>query len=280
MAIVCGAFSFVVWRIRLALAVFATLAIAGCQVAGDLDYAKSGIGADLYSGDIAQATANLETYLGFICKQASVSTVEGPDGYPACSYQAFAPTDWTIVVQTGFNDIDRRCDGYLQWLEEVRLRGSLVNAQLNDAGRLTNQVLTALYPTAGITIGIVGEAFGFARSAFNNYQNRVLLGFEGSTIKTIVSERRLAFRIQFAKILFQYKPDAVNTLRSYLRICMPYTITMDANTFARSITTGLPEYLKPSMEVQAVVGEQALKTSESRAGNPTSPPATSERAKT
>jgi hypothetical protein len=178
------------------------------------------------------------------------------------------PTQWTLLVQTGFNDIDRRCDGYLQWLEEVRLRGSLVNAQLNDTGRLTNQVLTALYPAAGVTIGIVGEAFGFARSAFNNYQNRLLLGFEGSTIKTIVSERRLDFRIAYAKILFRYKPDAVNALRSYLRICMPYTITMDANTFARTISAGmsLPASFNPELQADTVVGDKALKTSGSTAG--------------
>jgi hypothetical protein len=261
---------------RAALALLLAAGVAGCRLSGDSDFSRNGIGADLYSGDIAQATENLETYFGFICKQANVPTTvaAGENEYPVCTYAAFTRQDWTIVVQTGFNDIDRRCDAYLAWLENVRLRGSYVNAQLNDTGRLTNAILTSLAPSAGVAIGIVGEAFGFARSSFNNYQNRALLGFEGSTIKTIVSERRLAFRDEFSHVLFRFKPDAVNALRSYLRICMPYTITMDANTYARSISSGmgLPRSFDPAAERDAIVGENALsaRTSESVARpNPT-----------
>jgi hypothetical protein len=235
-------------------------AIAGCQAAGDIKHATNGIGDDLYSSDLALATRNLETYFGFICRQANIPTISGPDSFPNCDYASIDSEGWTVVVQTGFNDIDRRCDGYLEWLEEARHRAVFVNSQINSAGRLTNQILTAVVPSAGLAIGIVSEAFGFAKSAFNDYQTLIMLGYEPSTIKTIVSERRLAFRVQFSSVVFKYKPDAVNVLRSYLRICMPYTITMDANTYARALATGngLPNYVNSSIERDTIVGENAL----------------------
>ncbi len=223
--------------VRVPLFVGFLVLLQGCT-SGDSKYTKYGIGKDLYSSDLELATRNLDIYLGYICHQSGIGAPIGGDGLPYCQYGSMGLAQWTLLVQSGFNDIDRRCDGYLAWLENVRHRDAFYNSQLNQVARLTNSILTATNPTTGIAIGIVAEAFGYAKSVFNDHQARIMLGYESSTIKTIVSERRIEFRKKFSDVGVRYKPDAVYILRSYLRICMPYTITMDANTYARATATG------------------------------------------
>jgi hypothetical protein len=240
--------------------VVAAAALAGCNA--DRRYIQNGIGDDLYSSDIMQATTNLETYLGFICHQAGIVAPTADDGFPRCR-RPMQTTEWTLLVQTGFNDIDRRCDSYLAWLEYVRHRDRFYSSQLNQIGRLTNAILLATSPADAIAIGIVAEAFGYGQSLFTDHQARIMLGYESSTIKTIVSERRVDFRTTFATVEILNKPAAVHVLRSYLRICMPYTITMDANTYARasaSGVTGLTRANDPEMVARSLLSKKLLES--------------------
>ena len=178
-------------------------------------------------------------------------------------------TQWTLLVQTGFNDIDRRCDAYLAWLEYIRHRDAFYRSQINQIGSLTNAILIATSPADAIAIGIVAAAFGYGESLFSDYQTRIMLGYESSTIKTIVSERRLGFRAEFAKAGIRFKPDAVYVLRSYLRICMPYTITMDANTYARANAIGISarELSDPARVVDSTLSVGPLSAVDQPTGN-------------
>lgn len=237
------------------LSILFTLLLAACQ-SPTQSYLKNGIGNDLYSSDLRRATENLDIYLGFICHQAGIVAPTADDGFPRCR-SPMQTTEWTLLVQTGFNDIDRRCDAYLAWLESVRHRDRFYSSQLNQIGRLTNAILLATSPADAIAIGIVAEAFGYGQSLFNDYQTRIMLGYESSTIKTIVSERRLDFRLKLVGERFTNKPGVVYVLRSYLRICMPYTITMDANTYARASASGAPALTRandPELVRQSILG--------------------------
>ncbi|MEM9332894.1 MAG: hypothetical protein AAGA53_16355 [Pseudomonadota bacterium] len=168
---------------------------------------------------------------------------------------------WTLFVQSGFNDIDRRCDGYLAWIEEVRNREAFGNSQINAIETLVRGLKVATGVASVESLAIIGEAFGYSQSLFTDYHRFLYNGLESSTIKAIVSERRLAYRISLRDVQIQYKPDAVNVLRSYLRICMPFTITMDANTFARASATGneLPNYVDPRLQRETLIGQRLLR---------------------
>jgi len=87
--------------------VVAAAALTGCNGVNQ-GFLRNGIGDDLYSGDIRRATENLETYLGFICRQTGIDSPTAGDGFPRCNYGSMQTTEWTLLVQTGFNDIDRR----------------------------------------------------------------------------------------------------------------------------------------------------------------------------
>jgi len=214
-----------------------TLAITGCAGQG-YHYANRGIGPSLYSSDIAKATSELNIYLGYLCDQTGYSVSTKSDRYPRCNLTPESDARWNLVVHTGFNDIDRRCDAYLAWVDDMRRRGTLGNQALGATRSLTNYILEKTVPAGAIAIGIVGEAFGFTTTLFNEYNKFLLLGFEGSTIESIVTARRTKFRSDIARnTKIGNKPDTVNVLSSYLRICMPYTITMNVNDYARAIAT-------------------------------------------
>jgi len=229
--------------------------LTGCTQS-ELEYRRNGIGADLYSSDLSKATQNLETYFGYICTQAGIDASKEANGFPVCNYNALKDKSWPIFVQTGFNDIDRRCDGYLAWLEEVRNREAFGNSQLNAIEQLVNAVKVATGDASTSALAIVGAAFGYSRDLFSDYHRFLYNGLESSTIKAIVTERRLKYRSALRDQPIKYKPDAVNILRSYLRICLPFTITMDANTFARALANGddLPDYTNPEIQRKTLIG--------------------------
>ncbi len=201
-------------------------------------YSARGIGPSLYAPDIAKATDDQNTYLGYLCDQTDYAAARSGRAYPQCQLTAAYDARWNLVVHTGFNDIDRRCDAYLAWVDDLRRRAIFGNEALEITRSFTNFILDKSLSPGAVAIGIVGEAFGYSSGLFNEYNRLVLLGYEGSTIEAIVSSRRTAFRSEIAQnVKVLNKPDTVNILRSYLRICMPYTISMNANEFARAITT-------------------------------------------
>ena len=168
-------------------------------------------------------------------------------------------TDWAILVHTGFNDIDRRCDNYLVWLEDGRARGPYVTSTLNRTNTLIESILNIAAPCSATVmkaINYVSSAFGFAEESFTSYQSLILSGLEESTINSTVLQNRLEFRQTAAKLHIRYKPDAVHLLSSYLRICMPHTIKNNINVNAQTIVTGSfapPSYTVPVLSIPSTL---------------------------
>src|SRR5207248_1163183 len=104
------------------------LLTGGCDTI-DSRYFSYGIGTDLYSTDIVQTTQLQDLYLTELCRQAlplvSTSDIQ-------CINAAFGANDWNLLVQAGLNDVDRRCDSYLAWLDDRRRTNNAVLKELGD----------------------------------------------------------------------------------------------------------------------------------------------------
>lgn len=205
--------------------------LAACQPAAR--FRTEGAGSELYIAEMDASTANLRTYFNRLCDQADIALTGEP---PACDTSGLTETQWRTVVFAGYNDIDARCDAYMNWLEAKRNERLFANQGLAALTGLLGGVLTGA--GAANALGYVALALGFGGTVYNAYQDSLLMGLETSTIKTIVTERRLQFRAKFLDARFGSKPDAVFALRAYLRICTPATITMDVNTYSRDGVTG------------------------------------------
>jgi hypothetical protein len=139
------------------------------------------------------------------------------------------PGDWNIIVQSGFNDIDQRCDAYLSWLDEQRrLKGPILN-ELNVI-QVATQNIMGLAGVGVTPINIVGLAFGFASNTFTNIQSGLLLEVDKSTVETVVIQGQNNYRVSLPQGAIDNRATAIYVLRSYLRICTPYTIANQINT--------------------------------------------------
>lgn len=228
--------------------------IAGCTPAlGD-----RGVGQDLYSSQTPRATNNIAAYFGELCNQTNLQR----------SGTAADCSDYSMLVQAGFNDIDARCDHYLAWIDNKRVEAGRVHSSLVAIGSAATSVLTIASASTD-TIAYVAQALGLTGSLYDAFNNSLLMGLESSTIKRIVYERRLEFRRQFVKVNFSTSPDMVFALRGYLRICTPQTIVLDANAYALAVASGVaPQSLAKSIqqEVDAIAAGQAPVTPGTSAG--------------
>jgi hypothetical protein len=143
--------------------------------------------------------------------------------------QLRVPGIW--IVQAGLNDVDRRCDGYLAWLDDRRRTN---NAVLKEIGDIT-VASQAIMRVAGVgpnPITLAGLAFGLASNTFTNINSRLLLEVDKTTVQTLVLRRRGEFRLDLKnkKITFTDRPNAIYALRQYLTICTPFAIETDINS--------------------------------------------------
>jgi len=101
-----------------AICIGLALLVGGCDYTTDSRYFRYGIGTDLYSEDIVATTQLQDIYLTELCRQALplISTSDG-----ICTSQTPGPNGWNLIVQAGLNDVDRRCDSYLE-PDDIRLR--------------------------------------------------------------------------------------------------------------------------------------------------------------
>ena len=111
----------------------------------------------------------------------------------SCDMSRYGAAQWSALVSAGFNDIDRRCDGYLAWLASRRRDRNAILSQISDTRTFTE----ALLFTTGVgaaPMAIAGLAFGLASNSFTNYYSRLLFEIEKSTISVLVREKRLQYR--------------------------------------------------------------------------------------
>lgn len=211
----------------------AVLVTAACDRVSE-QYFREGVGSDLSYSQLAQATQLEREYVYYICRQADNPIEETPAG-PSCVVR-----NWTAFTWAGMNDIDRRCDAYLSWLD----------AQRRNRAPVLNEI-AAIGGTAGAIMGVAGAgtealaiaaaAFGLASTTYSNWNSRLLLDVEHSTVQTLVYTRQQQFRLVNVGLVVPDSASAIYLLRGYLRICMPITIETDINTSVTLMQRGAPQ---------------------------------------
>lgn len=212
------------------------LVAAACMPWEENKLIEQGIGTTLHSPDVPEHSRLLDQYLRFMCVEAGIATLS-PEGDPHCNVNALSPREMTVLVRAGFNDIDRRCDSYLAWLNTKRRSNAAINNQLNQVGTAT----AAIMNIAGASrdpISLAAVAFGLAADSFNNFYSRLLLEVEASTVELIVSKNRQEFRKDLNNTMVHFRPDALHILRSYLLICTPHVIENNINIRSRFSVSG------------------------------------------
>ena len=213
------------------------LLVSSCSVLEE-KLIQEGIGTELPVADMAESTRRLDAYLTYLCAQAGGTRLvaETSDAMISCGMSRYGAAQWSALVSAGFNDIDRRCDGYLAWLASRRRDRNAILSQISDTRTFTE----ALLFTTGVgaaPIAIAGLAFGLASNSFTNYYSRLLFEIEKSTISVLVREKRLQYR-ETLKVRIAYQPDAVHVLREYLLICTPFYIEDLVNQRTRDSVAG------------------------------------------
>ncbi|MEZ5809877.1 MAG: hypothetical protein R3D45_00555 [Rhizobiaceae bacterium] len=254
--------------------VLAGTVLAGCT-SPTQGYLFNGIGSQLPARDVASSTELQAKYFNYLCKQAGLPYAAGANGAPQCSLPLFDRGTWTLIVYQGMNDIDRRCDAYLQWLDnKKRSKGPLLS-QLGTAKTVTQEIIEITVPNAANAvkaISIVGQAFQLLNDSIENYHSRLLLEVDSSTINSIVLRARHKFRKDIRNNQFENRPEAEHALRSYLRLCLPFAIETNINDYSTLGSLGLTPDDDNSIN-QAPVDSKPLKP-EQKFGEarPTPPP--------
>ena len=223
----------------------AALAAAACDPVSD-QYFREGAGSDLYSAHLAQATQLEDQNVYYICRQAGGPNLETSGG-ASCDV-----TDWTAFTLAGMNDIERRCDAYLNWLDAQRRDRTPVLSQIAAMGGTAGAIM-GVAGAGTQALSIVATAFGLAGSTYANWNSRLLLDVDHSTVQTIVYTRQQQYRKANAGVIVPDRPAAVYLLRGYLRICMPITIETDINTSVTLVQSGVPPSLVQNMLVRKAV---------------------------
>ncbi len=231
----------------LAIAVTTVGVLSACQGSG---YLENGIGAQLPAVDMAQSTALQNQYFQYLCKQV---------GYNNCStLPTIDQPMWTLIVRQGMNDIDRRCDAYLQWLDnKKRSKGPLI-AQSNAVSATTQAIIQIVSPGSA-AISIVGLAFGLLNQSIENYHSRLLLEIESSTINSVVLRARHDFRMAVQNKAFSNRPDAEYALREYLKRCLPFAIETQINDLSTLGSRGIAASNDNTIFQAPALGEQLVR---------------------
>jgi len=192
-----------------------SLLIAGCNPATDRRYIDEGAGVNLNVGDGATQTELLKEYIAYICDQMGADqTCIG---------------NWTTFVQAGMNDIDQRCDGFLTWLDARRRDKEPVLAEMAAVTAATHSIMTVTGASPK-SLDIVTAAFGLASASYTNWNSRLLISVNQSTVQEVVYNNQGKFRDKIKAYSVPDQPTAIYLLRNYLRICMPITIEATFNT--------------------------------------------------
>jgi hypothetical protein len=203
-----------------------SLSLAGCAGLDDPSFStRDGVGAKLHWTAMAEETVLLEQYVTYICQQADLI----PSGeFTECNV---LPSQWPIFVQAGMNDIDRRCDAFLSYIDYIRRSRTHWLNQLSQTLSTTSAILGATNGSMK-SMEIVTAAFGFATGTLTNATERLLTLAEHSTVQSVVlgEQRKLRGDIQRLGFAINNRPAAIHALRNYLRICMPMTIEQQINS--------------------------------------------------
>ena len=220
---------------RFMMGCLTALATAACSPMSE-QYLDGGVGSTLSSSQLAQETERQDEYVYHICRQSGGSETAGA-GAKGCSISS-----WTTFITAGMNDIDRRCDAYLTWLDSQRRNRPAVLEQISATNVATSGILSVT--GAGTkAMAIVASAFGLAGATYSNWNSRLLLAVDHSTVQALVYRRQEQFRQDNSGAIRSVsdRPTAIYLLRGYLRICMPMTIETDINSTITLVQNDAPQ---------------------------------------
>jgi hypothetical protein len=209
------------WLFRFIASSALTFSLASCDPVTERRYIDEGAGVDLYTSDRAVQVELLNEYVRFICAQTG----------PTC--------DNTTFVEAGMNDIDLRCDGFLTWLDARRRDKEPVLAELSAINTAVHSVMTVT-GSSPTSLNIVTTAFGLASATYANWNSRLLIAVNQSTVQEVVYKSQGAFRAKIKDYVVPDQPTAVYLLRNYLRLCMPTTIEASINTTTTLVQRDVP----------------------------------------
>jgi hypothetical protein len=199
------------------------LMVAGCDPVTERRYFTEGAGVDLYTADRANQVELQSRYIDFICKQS------GSD----CG------GNWTTFVHAGMNDIDQRCDGFLSWLDAQRRDKEPVLAELSALNTAAHAIMTVT-GSSPKSLDIVTAAFGLASASYTNWNSRLLISVNQSTVQQVVYKGQGDFRDKIKTYAVPDQSTAIYLLRNYLRLCMPTTIEASINTTTTLVLSDVP----------------------------------------
>ncbi|MBX9842043.1 MAG: hypothetical protein K2Z80_09590 [Xanthobacteraceae bacterium] len=232
---------------------------AGCSIL-DATYIREGIGTNLSSAELVEVTNLQDLYVGEICRQAGLRiTYRGDEIY--CDEVNLRPHEWATFVQAGMNDIDRRCDAYLAWLDNKRRWREPILKQLATTAA-TTAVLMGVTGASAKAISIAAAAFGLAQDTFVNFNARLITEIDNHVVQSVVLGNQTEYRLRIVNGSINNRPAAIYLLRNYLRICMPFSIEMSISNTVTVYQRGGPDALRTDPLLQrppTVARETAIK---------------------
>jgi hypothetical protein len=212
-----------------------SLLIGGCSnPLAERRFINEGAGVDLYTSDRAGQVELLSEYERFICAQLG----------PSCG-------DWGTFVLAGMNDIDQRCDGFLTWLDARRRDREPVLAELSAINTAVHSVMTVT-GSSPKSLDIVTAAFGLASASYANWNSRLLISANQSTVQEVVYKGQGDYREKIRNYSVPDQPTAIYLLRNYLRLCMPTTIEASINTTTTLVLRDAPNAARKNLIVSTV----------------------------
>ncbi|MEO0979855.1 MAG: hypothetical protein AAFY24_21490 [Pseudomonadota bacterium] len=223
------------------LGILGALLVASCGPSGT-NYLTEGIGSNLATSeaDIA-TTSNLQNrYFTYLCQQAGLAANVSSYASSTCHLHPINDPKWLIVVAQGMNDIDRRCDDYLQWLDNQKRSRGPIQSQIGSIRAATTGIM-GVADASATALTVAGLAFDLISKSVENYHSRLLLEVESSTVNSIVLNTRRQFRADFRQNRIQVtnRPQAEFVLRSYLRLCLPFAIEANINNYSTLGSSGI-----------------------------------------
>ncbi|MEM8703487.1 MAG: hypothetical protein AAGF82_16815 [Pseudomonadota bacterium] len=227
--------------LRPILGILGALLVASCGPSGT-NYLTEGIGSNLATSEAdIVATSNLQNrYFAYLCQQAGLSASMSSYASSTCHIHPVHDPKWLIVVAQGMNDIDRRCDAYLQWLDNQKRSRGPIQSQIGSIRAATTGIM-GVTDASATALTVAGLAFDLISKSVENYQSRLLLEVESSTVNSIVLNTRRQFRADFRqnRIEVTNRPQAEFVLRSYLRLCLPFAIEANINNYSTLGSSGI-----------------------------------------
>lgn len=229
------------WAINCITWAFFAGAVAGCSSVDGI-YIREGIGTNLGTPELPEVSYLQDVYVGEICRQAGLGVSQYGNAL-LCNEVGMRPAEWATFVQAGMNDIDRRCDSYLAWIDNKRRWREPVLKQLHTTAAATAAIL-GLTGVGATPIAIVGTVFGFAQDSFVNFQSRLITEVDNAVIQSVVLSHQNEFRAKLAGVPIDNRPASIYLLRNYLRICMPFSIEMSISNTITTYHRGGPDALR------------------------------------